>query len=86
MSDHHALPSTTPAGSCRRYGPRMAVRFRRPPRREWLPMLVGIVLAAAGWLALTASDSRLGWALVAVGAVLFYGTVVYWMLTATADD
>jgi hypothetical protein len=49
-------------------------------------MLVGIVLAAAGWLALAAGDSRWGWALLVPGAVLFYGVVVYRMLTATTDD
>ncbi len=69
-----------------RYRRRMAVRFRRPPRREWLPMLVGIVLAAAGWLALAASGSRWGWTLLVPGAVLFYGVVVYRMLTATTGD
>ncbi len=49
-------------------------------------MLVGIVLAAVGWLAFAASDSRWGWALLVPGAVLFYGVVVYRMLTATTDD
>lgn len=64
----------------------MALRFRRPPRREWMPALSGIILAAAGWLALTASHSRWGWALLVPGAVLFFGVVLYRTLTASAED
>ncbi len=49
-------------------------------------MLVGALLAAAGGLAVAATDTRWAWALLVAGVVLFYGVVLYRMMTATVDD
>ncbi len=70
----------------RRYGRRVAIRARRPPRHEWLPMLVGLVLIVAGAVLLMTRDDGLGLLALAPGVVLFFGVVIYRMRTATADD
>ena len=64
----------------------MALRLRRPPAHEWLPMLVGLILGVSGVVVMATSSSAWGWALLVPGALLFYGVVLYRMLIATADD
>jgi CHASE2 domain-containing sensor protein len=64
----------------------MAVRYRQPPRREWLPMLCGLLLIGVALALLAAGYIGWGWALLTPGLVLFLGVVVYRALTATADD
>lgn len=49
-------------------------------------MLVGLVLGVVGVALLAGGDREWGRALLVPGLVLFFGVVVYRMLTATADD
>jgi len=49
-------------------------------------MLVGVLLAAAGGAALATTGARWAWALLVAGVVVFYGAVLYRMMTATVAD
>lgn len=45
-------------------------------------MMVGLVLGLLGAVVVVTSSSDWGWAILVPGAVLFYGVVLYRMLTA----
>lgn len=64
----------------------MALRWRQPPGREWFPLLVALLLVAAGAVLLISRGDPVGLFLIVPGAVLWVSVVLYRTLTATEED